>query len=90
MLLVGALLVSFRAGPGRFHLGVTGDVQTGPEWRGHMLWPNPNPNPSRLWATVPPSSGRGGASQALGPQFRMWSGLPGLELPCGRALMKYP
>ena len=49
--------------------------------------------PSRLWATVPPSSGGGGgggASQALGPQYRTWSGLPGLKLPCGRALMKHP
>ena len=34
--------------------------------------------------------GEGGASQALGPRYRMWSGLPGLELPCGRALMKHP
>lgn len=54
-------------------------MQTGLRMEGHTCWLNPNPNPSRLWAT-PPSSGGGGFS-APGPQFRCGLASPGLELP---------
>lgn len=56
---------SLRAGPGRPRPGVTGDVQRGPNGGATC----PGLSPSRLWATVPPSSGRGrGGGRKPGPR----------------------
>ena len=90
MLLVGGLLVSLRAGLGHPRPAVTGDVQMGPEWRAHLPWPITFEAVGHSPPQLRGGGGGRGSKLGPGPQFRMWFGLPGLELLCGRALIKTP